>query len=225
MKIKFTHSRLKDFATCPRQYEAKHITKTIKFVPSAETAEGIELHRSFEEFFLFGYCLPEKYAKYSDLLQHINTIKGEKAVEQELAVNEEYQACEFNASNYMCRGKVDLVILQKEKHRAFVFDWKSGKVSPDTQLELMALLLMAKHPWISVVKTGFVWLRFGEVTQGRVERSEEKFLWDKYKSRGSAIAIAEENATFIPKPSGLCKKHCPIVSCEFHGKSFRSSYD
>ena len=49
-----SHTSMSCFATCPRQYEAKYVTKEVKFEQGEAAAWGDEVHKALEALGLTG---------------------------------------------------------------------------------------------------------------------------------------------------------------------------
>lgn len=215
--VKHTFSKLDNFETCPRQYEARYVLKNVPFVPSDESLYGDRFHKAMEERLCFGDCLPNEFKDYEDIIDGISKLfDGDKYCELQLAMREDGSPCGYNDPDYFVRGNVDHVVIDRSK--AWAFDWKTGKVKRTDQLTLMALLVLANFPEVQYVRTSFVFFRYDEVIKEIVLRKQFSELWAEFKFRMKAVEIAVQQNKFIPKPSGLCRKWCPVKTCEHCGK-------
>jgi hypothetical protein len=85
----------------------------------------------------------------------------------------------------------------------------SGKVKADyTQLQLFAAMTMWHYPEVQTVKTGYVWLKYNEVTNAVYKRQYLDALWGGLRPRFDAVQQAIDLGVFPTKPSGLCP-WCP----------------
>jgi hypothetical protein len=115
------------------------------------------------------------------------------------------------------RGIGDFVVV--DGSNALVLDWKTGKVLDDpVQLMLMAQLIFSHYPQVKSVNAQFVWLKFDCTSEQTVTRQDIANNWIGLMDRVNAMKEAYETDVFVPKPSGLCRKHCPVRSCQYHGK-------
>lgn len=97
----------------------------------------------------------------------------------------------------------------------------TGKNIPnDDQLDLFAAVGFTLNPTIQEVKAGYVMLKLNRipspVTYHREQLSE---LWQRFMPRVEQMKRAHAKADFPPRPSGLCRKWCPVGknNCEFCG--------
>jgi hypothetical protein len=116
------------------------------------------------------------------------------------------------------RGVLDLTILQPEK--AVVLDYKTGKVKEDgDQLKLFAGATFAQYPYLQEVKTGYVWLAHNKVSTRTFVKDEVPAIWQEFIPRIRRMEVSQENDSWPPRPSGLCKNWCPVGKrlCEHCG--------
>jgi CRISPR/Cas system-associated exonuclease Cas4 (RecB family) len=210
-------SILKDFEQCPRKY---YEIKVLRNYPSDKTEAilyGERLHRACEEYIRDNIPLSEEFRFLHDTLEGIKAIEGAKFCELKMSVDKDLKPCGFKDS--WCRGMADIVIVNHEKKQAFVGDYKSGNNKyPDTdQLELMALMLWALYPDLEVVKGALFFVTKGTMSPKTIYKDDVEVLWNKYKERDSIRAAAHATGVFNPKQSGLCRRHCPVLSCELNG--------
>ena len=126
------------------------------------------------------------------------------------------------------RGKIDVAVLNNNK--AYLNDWKTGNsdtyLDPETntwktsseQLKLTAAVLMAHYPLVQHVKLDFVWLKEDFWTTDLVSRPDLPSLWQRLLPRVDKMKLANATGVYEPTPSGLCKRHCPVKSCQYHGR-------
>jgi len=212
-----TFSKLDNFETCPRQYHARYVAKSVAFVPSEESKYGDRFHEAMEQRICFGGCLPEEFRDYEDVAATIDSeFVGDRYCEIGLAVDKDFRPCVYNDPNFYIRGVIDYLVVDGIHGRAF--DWKTGKVKRTDQITLMALLALANFPQLQYVRGAFVFFRYNDVIKEVVLRRQVDELWNNFKRRFEAVESAIANDKFIPKPSGLCRKWCPVTSCEFNGQ-------
>ena len=64
----------------------------------------------------------------------------------------------------------------------------------------------------------FLWLKDKAVDKEHFKRSDIGAIWSRFLPRVERLEKAVKDGDFPPKPSGLCKKWCPVTTCEFHGE-------
>ena len=49
--------------------------------------------------------------------------------------------------------------------------------------------------------------------------ADEAVLWKPWLSKYAALEKAYETGVWNPRPSGLCRRHCPVVECPHNGST------
>ena len=129
---------------------------------------------------------------------------------------EEYRACGFFDRNVWCRTVVDFI--KTTPKTAFVVDWKTGKrKTDDDQLSLMAGVVFAQLPEIEKVVSLFLWIQDGDHDKQQYSRSDIPDIWKRFIVRADNLNQAFIDGDFPPRPSGICRKYCPVNACPHHG--------
>ena len=84
---------------------------------------------------------------------------------------------------------------------------------------LMATCIFIHHPEVNQIKTRFMWLKDECTTRDTFDRHKIMEQWVPLIPEITAMQKAAETMTYPPKPNRLCRKHCPVTSCPFHGKA------
>ena len=50
-------------------------------------------------------------------------------------------------------------------------------------------------------------------------RAQSALLWDKWISNYKKMEIAYTKDVWNARPSGLCRRHCPVVECIHNGSN------
>jgi len=210
------------FETCGVQYEAKYVTKEVKFEETDATRWGNEVHKGLEEFVRDGTPLPSNLKPFAKEAAWMARRPGTKVIEGEFALTIDKKPTGFFDKDVWVRSKIDVLIL-RDDGVAEVFDWKTGKVKTDTtQLLLYALLIMEHYPEIKEVRCGYVWLAVHQITAPiSYFRNNLYALWMVYEDKYRMLKAAYDRGVFLPKPSGLCRGWCPVTRCE-HWKPKRA---
>ena len=88
------------------------------------------------------------------------------------------------------------------------------------QLMLFAALLLHHYPELEVIRTGYVWLAHGsKITSKEFTRADVPQIWEEFLPRVKRLQQAVDADKWPKKPSGLCRAWCPVLDCEFNGRS------
>lgn len=217
--VQWTYSSWKCFITCPKMYYHKYVAKDVKDPPGPEAAYGTAVHKSFELYLTDGTPFPQDHKKFFPHAQAVEQWGGERFVERKMALDINLEPCDFFDPSYFVRGVVDLAVVKVKK--AKVLDWKTGKSAKYAdlkQLELMSLMLFKHHPELEATKAGLVFLVPDKVVPATYERKDEKPAWQRWMYEVSRIQSAKDRNCWGPNPNNLCKKWCPVLSCEHNGR-------
>lgn len=217
--MKWSYSGVKDFETCKRRFHEIKVLKNYLREDTVQTLYGTKLHKQAEKFILEDRPLDPDFAFLLPVMTAIKGMPGEKLCEHEMGLREDLTPCEFKDPKYWVRGIADLIVLLPGRTAARCFDYKSGNDRyPDTdQLMLMALMIFQHFPTVQSVSGGLLFVLKGTVSKHRVERSQIEPLWWRWRERVAGIDAAYASGQWPPKQSGLCKKYCPVTTCEFNG--------
>lgn len=229
-------SSVNTYNTCPKQYQAKYITKEIKFEPNPATERGTRWHSYLEERVANEKALPSEVAHFEPLIDRLMKFNGEVKTEFNLAINDKFEPCDYR-DRYI-GGNIDLGIIDHENCKALLFDYKTGKVkdSEDFQFQLLtyALMTLKAYPHIQQVRVAYLFLDHCKISP----RGSDGKLGVKYTRKDLAdmenevfqnierIRRSTERNEWLPNPSGLCKPmakngnkpYCQVKSCPFWGK-------
>lgn len=226
----WSHSALSSFDTCPRQYEEIKVLRNFQDTTNAAALWGDEFHKAAETYIkakcgLGEASLPANMLMYDEYLLPFATRPGNTLVEQKYALTQQLAPCSFYDKNVWCRGIVDVLTING--HVAHVDDHKTGKNRKKDmqQLIIFALLTFYHHPEVDTCHTAFHWLQhgFGETAKDRETfyRHQIPQLWESLLPKLQRYKAAFQNGVFPPKPSGLCRKHCAVQTCEYVGSGRR----
>jgi hypothetical protein len=94
---------------------------------------------------------------------------------------------------------------------------KSSKWADKGQLELMALATFKHFPEIDTVRAGLLFVVVKDLVKAKYARDEAHLLWQKWLPRYNDMEAAFVNNVWNTRPSGLCKRHCPVLDCPHNG--------
>ena len=195
----------------------------LKQYPVQETEAmryGTDFHKACEDFIGEGKPIPEKYSYIQSTLDKFASMEGKKICELKMGLTVDLEACTFFADDVWFRGIADLLIVNGDT--AMVVDYKTGKSSKyaDTgQLELMALALFKHFPQVTKVKAGLLFVVCKDLVKATYEVERSPKLWEKWLGKYARMEKAAEVNVWNASPSGLCRKHCPVLECAHNGRS------
>ena len=218
MTVTWSHSALNAFETCPKRYQLTRVTKQAAELPNDATIWGNKVHKGLEEYAKRKTPLPEEISHFKRYVDKIQSYKGKQIVEEKIALTKSLRPTTWMAKDVWVRGVIDIGVIGSDT--AFLLDWKTGKYRPDNnQLMLFAALAFATYPWIKNVVTGFVWLTAKKFDKEKFSKEQVTDLWGEFHPRVERLEEAYKQDKWIAKPSGLCRKWCPVGKslCEFCG--------
>lgn len=205
----WSFSSLNDFETCPRRFYLVRIAKVVREGQSAAMVEGNAVHKAMELFVRDGIPLPETYAKYHKLATMVRNSQGVKFTEYSFGLTRALTPTQFFAKDVWVRGKLDVVILRETE--GFVFDYKNGKRKAEyDQLKLFTGAAFRSFPQLQKVRTGYIWLQADKLDAETYTRDDDATIWQEFAIRVHRMEEAARTGDFPARPSGLCRKHCPV---------------
>lgn len=217
MNFQWSHSSLNQYKTCPFRYYMTRVVKAVKEEANEAAIWGNRVHKALEDEITGAAPInPEsEYAQYGRVLKQVQRIPGEMHAEEKLAVDRKLNPVSFDSPDAWARGIIDVHIRSTDE-LSCVFDWKTGKVKYDNeQLYVNSLLVFANYPSVNVVKGAYIWLKFSQLTKFNFERKNTS--WGRYITEASFIENSFANNFWPKRRSGLCRRHCPVHSCENNG--------
>lgn len=213
----WSYSRLKNYETCPKRHYHYDIKKDIKEPQSKQLLDGYALHLAFEHRLTRGEPLPMGLRQHEPMLDKIRAAPGVLHGEQKLALTGAFQPSAFFGPQVWFRTVIDAVLIQADRGRALIFDWKDGRVKEDdTQLALMAMTTFATLPEVDRVRASLVFTSYGQTVTSEFTRDGQAEVWNDVLPRVNAMQRAAREQDYPAKPSGLCKKYCSVASCPFY---------
>lgn len=218
----WSFSRIKAFEQCPKQFYHEKVLKQYPFIQTEAMIYGNQFHKACEDYIGKGEPLPERFMYIKDALDKLNQREGVKICEQRLGVTANLEPCTFGARNVWFRGIVDLAILDEDSGIGWIIDYKTGKsakYADKGQLELMALAIFAHYPKITSIRAGLLFVVANKLVKETYEVADRANLWEKWASNYATMEKAFEADVWNPRPSGLCKRHCPVTECAHNGSN------
>ena len=216
----WSFSRLKAFQQCPKQFYHEKVIKQYPFKMTEAVRYGDQFHKAAENYIKEGTPLPERFGYAQKSLDILNAKEGDKLCEYRMGLTENLSPCGFSARVVWWRGIADLVIVNVDEELAWVVDYKTGKSSryaDKGQLELMALALFKHFPFVKKVRAGLLFVVCEDFIKDTYTNDQEDILWAKWVEDIESMETAFRTEVWNPKPSGLCKRHCPVIECPHNG--------
>lgn len=215
----WSYSALTSYEMCPKRYWHLNVQKDVREAKSEHQDWGTSVHSAMEKRIKSGTPLPLGMKQWEPLVTPLVNLPGETVVEQKLALDVDFQPSAWFGPAVWVRCVIDAAFI-RNKH-AMLIDWKTGKrKSDDDQLALMAGVVFAQLPDIETVDSAFCWLQEKPINafdRTTFQRSDVPAIWERFLRRYNAFADAHKTVNFPPKPSGICKRFCPVKSCPYNG--------
>ena len=218
MSFAWSFTSLGMFRTCPKQYEEVRVLKNFVEVRDEKALWGDRVHKAIEAALRDGTPLPYGMDVYEPVVAKFRTLRGTLHVENQLAITEGFQPCEWFDKQTWCRGIIDALWIDGVVAKAV--DWKTGKFKPNSdQLVLFALLVSHHYPEVQEVRTMFMWLKTGQSGKvAKFTRDQIPKMWEPFMIDVQRLRNCMDTSTWVPKTSGLCSQWCPVVTCQYNGK-------
>ena len=213
MKIPvWSFTLLSTYDRCPRQAEARYITKELPYVENPQAAHGNDVHDEYEG------CIKRKGfpVKYPEGLKYFHDIYAlpctELMAEQQLGVTRDWKPTGFFGNDVWGRGKLDVTAILNST-TAILFDWKTGNSAYEDpfELEVQAVLLKAKYPDLQTIKGCYIYLK--DDRYGKVYDLSSKI--EKTKKTIEEIMNRVNQGLFYANKNALCG-WCALTSCKHH---------
>ncbi len=220
-------SALDKFNKCPRKFWWYDVSKQIAEPEHPAMKEGHIVHAAMADYIAKGKPLPPHYERFADWVTTMREGPADaEHVEHKLACTFQLKPCAYfsRTDKVWLRAQADYLRLMGPE--ALSVDWKTGQ-EPDSkydtlpsnfQLRITALLIFLHYPQVQNIKSKYVYLQGGTSTSFDMPRADLKEFIPQLYEQAAGIQRAVRDNYFPPHPSGLCKRHCAVVSCEYHGK-------
>jgi hypothetical protein len=178
--IKWSHSALKKFEQCPRQYHESVVLKMHPYTETEATRYGTQVHESLELYIRDSKPIPPEHERFKPVVDALLKRPGRKLAEYEMGLKADLQPCDFKDPDVWVRGIVDILIVDDENFVAWIGDWKTGsnKYPDRDQLVLMSLMVFAHFPHIRRVHSALFFLVKEDMVKMTMLRPQaERFWW------------------------------------------------
>ena len=211
----WSYSRLKNFRTCPKRHYHVDIAKDFKEEESEHLMWGHEVHEKLAHAISKQHPSPAEHGDYQDWVDGVSKLRGmgfKIMTENKLAMSEDFKPTSFFDNETWFRGVVDVLAVREPY--AISFDWKTGRIIDDIeQLALSSSLIFAHYPKVEEIAATYIWLADDTETIETYKRDGMLPTWNAVLPQVKVMAEAARTMNYPPKPSGLCKRYCPVSSC------------
>lgn len=218
--VAWSFSVLNSFDTCAYRHYKVTVKKEFREAESDEMRWGNRVHKAFENRLRDGTPMPADLHRMEPYAARMEASAkgGMLEAERKIALNDRFEPVAYFAKDVWVRVVID-VLIDKRGH-AFVGDWKTGARKPDSaQLRLSVAAVFHALPYIEVINNAFIWLKEDKIDAQTFHRADTPAIWQEFMPRVQRLENAFVENKWPKKPSGLCRKHCPVRDCEFHGGS------
>lgn len=211
--VAFSYSRLNNFEECPKKFYAIAIAKEFQEKESDQMRYGKDVHKALELRVAKNKPLPSHLQHLEPMMQKILAAPGRKLPEQQLAINANFEPCEWFDKEAYCRAIVDLAVIGGK--RAVLFDYKTGKISDDfTQMRLTGAVFMQHYPEIEELTLAYLWIKERKPTREEMTRADIPVVWEQLLPRINRYQTAFVSQSFPPRPGRACRS-CPVTACPY----------
>lgn len=213
----WSFSKVKNFETCPKRHYEIDLAKNYTEPQNDQLKYGNDVHRVLAEAIGKAVPLPGEFIYLQKWADRVLAGPGDLWTEQKYAITKEFAPCAWFSPVAWYRGIGDVV--RVNENVALILDWKTGKVLADSaQLALMAQCIFSHFPAVTHVRSEYVWTAHDTTTPEVYRRSDMVEFWPAMLARVAAMEQAATMLQYPPKPGGLCRKYCAVLSCPYHGK-------
>lgn len=218
-KVTWSHSSLKQYEQCARQYHEVKILKKYPFVETEATRYGTVVHKVAEDYVAEGTPIPPEYEYVKATLDALIAKPGRKIAELQMALTQDLQVCDWKAKDAWVRGIADLLIIDDENLTAWVVDYKTGndKYPDRDQLRLMSIMVFKYFPHIRKVNSALLFVVKNSMVKHSMTVDEAEAEWWRYRERVAKIEASVNNGVWNPTRTPLCN-WCSVGDCEFNTK-------
>jgi hypothetical protein len=213
----WSYSTLKNYETCPRRYYEYNVSKRVVEPESDAIKQGKSVHDAFDARVAKGTELPLGMGMYEGMLAKLASAEGKTYTERKLALASDFSPTTFFGKSAWFRCVLDYTNIKGD--RATVLDYKTGRPGDDmTQLQLAAVTMFAHDAKVARVKTALLFVAYEQVERAEFVRADVTEIWGEVLPRVRKMVEARQKQDYPPKPGGLCRRWCHVLSCPFHGK-------
>lgn len=225
--LPITPTLLNTFLTCPRQYEAKYITKEVVFQQNEAAAYGDRIHKAVEAALKLNAALTPEAMYMQPLVNWCRSLAAqpgvEMLVEESLAVTRELLPCGWFGDKARGlpawqRGKADVFFIDHTNKMNIIVDWKTGKPKDDKTQSHLLSLCATKRTGYSKSSCLWVFCAKDDLYAQTIDLIDLTPINEHLANVRAYEQACKDNA-FPALRNGLCGKWCDVTSCIHNGKN------
>lgn len=205
-------SRISVYRQCPKQYQAKFLTKTYPDDSNNPAfVKGSEIHKQLELYIIRKKegsgepALCKEAQNVKPIIDHFFTYVEPDNIfaERQIAVNQDWQQVDWFGANIKYRCIIDMLVVLANK--LVVLDFKSGKVrdydDPLGQLHLTATILFELFPDIDEIECAYLFVEHKQTIKETFTRAQHNATKAKF-----SVEYLEINADteYLPVKNKYC---------------------
>lgn len=216
-------SRIDTFETCPRMYLEKFIRKSVPYIETEDTRYGNLVHDALKDYISKDTPLPQGLGWLAKWADKFKEQAGRKIVEQQLALDSEFEPCAYFGKDVKLRFIGDFILLRKKRKQCIIVDWKTGKPKDDkAQLMLNAYGIWRYYPWVEEWVSIFAWLKHNDFTTYRATTQQMlRHVHARFDQTIDRMKKAHHHDEFPETINGLCRQYCEVFDCPHNGRRAR----
>ena len=223
-------SSISTFLTCPRRFEGKYFLKEDPFVESDASRYGDRFHTCSQDYLVKRTPASDEFRHLVPVFDSVLRWPGQLLVEHELSVDKSLRE-QTSWKGRTLGGRIDLLSLRGTT--AVIGDWKTGRSDYEDplQVSLNALTVFAAYRQVDRIDATYIYTKGGKVGRRyRYYRHDEDAERDNHPNKTPLSHLVQQtehtllrmqtmhmSGVFPKQRNGLCRKHCPIRSCQFNG--------
>lgn len=209
--LTWSYSAIQTYENCPYKYWATKVGKIVSDV-NQDNQEGSDNHEAFEHYVARNRALPDHLVRYSPVLDKLRKSAGEILVEQQFALDMQFNPCGFKdwnrawvraISDYLClNGQVAMMV-----------DYKFGKPHKDPdQNSLVAAVLFQTYPQLTTVRSAYWYCAWDKWVPFDFHRDGATKIWNRFLPTVTKMTNAKLQDDWPKTPNPLCG-WCPVGNC------------
>lgn len=217
----WSYSSINLFKQCPRKYYHLRIAKDVVEPEAEHLIYGNAVHKALEDYGRLKTPIPEKFSYIKPYIDALLGIEGDKYFEHKMGLRSDHSPCGFFDNGVWWRGIADFLLV-RDNGTALLIDYKTGKNAKyaDTQqLELLSLAVFSHFPEVNEIDAGLLFVVSKDLLTVEVRRDDAEKLWKPWIKVVDKLDEVAANDTWNPAPNFTCRKHCPVVHCEYNGRN------
>jgi hypothetical protein len=223
--FQWSFTKLRDYRTCPKKFHEVTILKKFQESKTPALDDGDRLHAAFTRRVEKNIPMPTAYQEFNDWGDEAAKIMMPGQVnmcEKEIALTRELRPTGYFDNDVWVRIKIDLLKLFPHTNNqalAQVIDYKTGKPHEEIiQLALYAQGVFSSFRNVIAVRTEFWWTQIKDKTHEMFSRDDMTELWNELLPELHNMEVAQQSNNYPAKKNGLCRAHCPVITCEHNGR-------